>query len=257
MTMKILTWGWGKTLYTLSFTFRPDREGRDPRHRDFGQASGTRRRAALGAVRHRPPGAVAASGGSRGTVVRTLHGCHERGGFSCLSRQRCAEPFRSGARGVNEDVCFAAVYPSLRRRASVVRPVDVDADDLVQEAVMSSARVEASGRVSTMSAGAHLRAAIINIARNQYRARDRRQRIAARQPRPVEGVADVYPSDLDELRRIKPEDRAILYLSLIEGHSYSEIGAATLGCSEDTARARASRAVRKLRFELREQLPLD
>ena len=104
--------------------------------------------------------------------------------------------------------------------------------------------------------GAYLRAAIINIARNQYRAHDRRQRIAARQPRPVEGVADVYPSDLDELRRIKPEDRAILYLSLIEGHSYSEIGA-TVGCSEDTARARASRAVRKLRFELREELPLD
>ena len=32
-TMKILTWGWGKTLYTLSFTFRPDREGADPHHR--------------------------------------------------------------------------------------------------------------------------------------------------------------------------------------------------------------------------------
>ena len=25
-TMKIVTWGWGKTLYTLSFTFRADRE---------------------------------------------------------------------------------------------------------------------------------------------------------------------------------------------------------------------------------------
>ena len=38
MTMKILTWGWGKTLYTLSFTFRPDREGAT-RITAIGQAS--------------------------------------------------------------------------------------------------------------------------------------------------------------------------------------------------------------------------
>ena len=37
-TMKILTWGWGKTLYTLSFTFRPDREG-TTRITVLGQAS--------------------------------------------------------------------------------------------------------------------------------------------------------------------------------------------------------------------------
>ena len=37
-TMKLLTWGFGKTLYTLSFTFRPDREG-TTRISVLGQAS--------------------------------------------------------------------------------------------------------------------------------------------------------------------------------------------------------------------------
>lgn len=155
---------------------------------------------------------------------------------------------------MNEDACFAAVYPSLRRLASVVRPMDVDADDLVQEAVMRALEIRPLDEFDDLAA--YLRTAIVNIARNQYRSRDRRQRIAARQPRPVDGVADVYPSDLDELRRIKPDDRAVLYLSLVEGDTFAEIGA-TVGCSEEAARARASRATRKLRVELREEIHLD
>lgn len=52
-TMKIVTWGWGKTLYTLSFTFRPDREG-TTRISVLGQASeATRTALALYATAHR------------------------------------------------------------------------------------------------------------------------------------------------------------------------------------------------------------
>ena len=45
-TMKIMTWGWGKTLYTLSFTFRPDREG-TTRISVLGQASEATRAALM------------------------------------------------------------------------------------------------------------------------------------------------------------------------------------------------------------------
>jgi hypothetical protein len=45
-TMKIMTWGWGKTLYTLSFTFRPDREG-TTRVSVLGQASEATRTALM------------------------------------------------------------------------------------------------------------------------------------------------------------------------------------------------------------------
>lgn len=54
-TMKILTWGWGKTLYTLSFTFRPDREG-TARITAVGQASeSTRAALAQYATAHQAP----------------------------------------------------------------------------------------------------------------------------------------------------------------------------------------------------------
>ena len=62
-------------------------------------------------------------------------------------------------------------------------------------------------------------------------------------------VSDAYPSDLDELRRLGPEDRALLYLSLVEQRTFVEI-ASLLDISEPAARKRSSRALARLRHDL-------
>jgi RNA polymerase sigma-70 factor (ECF subfamily) len=62
-------------------------------------------------------------------------------------------------------------------------------------------------------------------------------------------VNDAYPSDLDELRRLGPDDRAVLYLSLVEGRTFAEI-AVLVGISEAASRKRSSRALARLRNDL-------
>ncbi len=63
------------------------------------------------------------------------------------------------------------------------------------------------------------------------------------------GESPPYPSDLDDLRRLSPVERAVLYLSVVEKRSFAEIGD-VIGASEQAARARSSRALRRLRVEL-------
>ena len=153
-----------------------------------------------------------------------------------------------------EDELFASLYPSLRRLAAVVRPPEVDADDLVQEALV---RVLRAGPLSSYDdIGAYLRATIVNVARNHRRSFARHPTVVAPSAAHDSQRSDVYPSDLAELRRLKPDERAVLYLSVVEGRSYDEIGS-ILGCSAPAARARASRSMRRLRIELREEISYD
>jgi hypothetical protein len=58
-----------------------------------------------------------------------------------------------------------------------------------------------------------------------------------------------YPSDMAELERLPPKQRAVLYLSKVEGYHFDEI-ACMLDCSESAARKGASRALKHLRIEL-------
>ncbi len=57
---------------------------------------------------------------------------------------------------------------------------------------------------------------------------------------------DVYPSDLDILRKLTPRSRAVLYMVEVEGYTYAEVGQ-LLSCTETAARMRAMRARRQLR----------
>jgi DNA-directed RNA polymerase specialized sigma24 family protein len=95
--------------------------------------------------------------------------------------------------------------------------------------------------------GAYLRTAIIRLASNRRRGERRREKafrtVAATL---VAGILDVYPSDLDQLRRLRPADRSLVYLSVVERRSYEEI-AAMLAISEQSARKRLSRAMTRLR----------
>ena len=142
---------------------------------------------------------------------------------------------------------FAELYPSLRAFAAVTGSVDVEPDDLVQEAV---ARTLRSHRLVDLDdAGAYLRRAIVNLAANRRRSMARWRLAVARLDRVDEAQAAHYASDLDDLRRLAPDARALLFMVEVEGCSYAE-AADVLGISEEAARTRGARARRQLRADL-------
>jgi DNA-directed RNA polymerase specialized sigma24 family protein len=155
----------------------------------------------------------------------------------------------AGAAG-RDDGLFAELYPSLRRLAAVVRPPEEDADDLVQEALVRALAVRPLAEFD--DAGAYLRTTIIRLASNHRRRLGRQRRAYQRALGGGEHHSD-YPSDLDDLRRLGVHDRAVLYLALVEGRPYWEIANA-LGSSETAVRARASRALRRLRSDLEAEI---
>jgi RNA polymerase sigma-70 factor (ECF subfamily) len=119
----------------------------------------------------------------------------------------------------------------------------MDPDDLLQEAV---ARVLRRRRLTDLDEpGAYLRKTMVNLASNQRRSLARERRALGRFVASTESVGDIYPSDLNELLRLPPRERAVLYLSEVEGYRYAEIGS-LLGCSEAAARKRAMKARRHL-----------
>ncbi|MDJ0662979.1 MAG: sigma-70 family RNA polymerase sigma factor [Acidimicrobiia bacterium] len=146
-----------------------------------------------------------------------------------------------------ESQLFAELYRPLRRFAAVVGPIEVDPDDLLQEAV---ARVLRRRRLTELdNPGAYLRRTMVNLASNYRRSLAYRRQAVARLEASTAAVGDVYPSDLNELLRLPPKERAVLYLSEVEGYRYAEVGD-LLGCSEAAARKRAMRGRRRLYAQL-------
>ena len=149
----------------------------------------------------------------------------------------------------DESRIFADCYPVLRRFAAVVGPDECDPDDLLQEAV---ARVLRHHRLDELDEPmAYLRRTVLNLASNERRGLAIRRRALSRL---VPGWrTDEYPSDLDDLRRLSAAERAVLYLSEVEGYRYAEIGR-MLGCSEAAARKRAMKGRRRLYGALVEEV---
>lgn len=144
-----------------------------------------------------------------------------------------------------------ALHAKLRRFAAVVAPAEMDPDDLTQEAWLRVLR-SAGGRLPDHEhLAAYMRRTIVNLAANERRRLGRGRRAVVRL-NPPHAVEQTYPSDLAELRRLDPADRAVLYLVEVEGWSHREVGE-VLGCSEGAARVRFSRARRRLRVELEER----
>ena len=142
-----------------------------------------------------------------------------------------------------ETELLRSLYPGLRRLAGACGPIDVEPEDLVQEAVTRALR---RGPLTELEhPGAYLRQKIVNLASNRRRGHHRWQ-VALRRPGPAMPEADGYPSDLSELLRLEPADRAVLFLVDVEAASFLE-AARVLGCTEEAARQRASRARRRLR----------
>lgn len=144
---------------------------------------------------------------------------------------------------------FEAVHPALRKFASVVAPVGVDPDDLIQDALERTLR---SCQLSELTEPLpYLRRAVLNNAISHTRSSTRRAAIDAR-IQVVEPNKDLYPSDLEDLLNVPADQRAVLYLRIVESMEHSEI-AETLGISSETSRARYSRGLRQLRIEMNEQ----
>jgi len=151
---------------------------------------------------------------------------------------------------LGDEALFGQLYPALRRFAAVVKPAEVDTDDLVQEALVRALTV---GPLSQYEdPGAYLRRTIVNLASNARR-RSGRARRAFRKLLVSEQAGTSFPSDLEDLRRLRPADRAAVYLAAVEGQPHAVI-AETLGCSEAAARNRVSRGLRRLRADLGQEL---
>lgn len=146
----------------------------------------------------------------------------------------------------DEDV-FRPMYPAMRRFAAVAAPMDVEAEDLLQDALVATLRRHRL--VDLDDPAAYLRKVMVNLASNHRRrdaSRWRALRLLEASPPTAE---QIYPSDLSELNWLSPRQRAVLYLSEVEGCPFAEIGQ-MMGCSEPAARMLASRARRRLRTAL-------
>lgn len=158
-----------------------------------------------------------------------------------LIEERPAESEVAVARA--DALIFHRLYPALRRFAAIWAPPGTEPDDLLQQAVANALARRPLSELD--DPGAYLRTTIANVARNLYRRTVEGELVPLAEPT----HEDTYPSDLAELERLNPEDRAALYLIEVEGMTYVE-AAPLLGCSPEALRARAMRARARLRAAL-------
>lgn len=149
-------------------------------------------------------------------------------------------PFR------NDFELFEELYPALRRFAAFVADSDMEPDDLVQDALLSTLqRYELS---ELDNPAAYLKRSIVNNIANQRRRLGRRHR-AISKLRPAAATEDEYPVEFTALNSLNPLDRGILYLAEVAGEPLSKI-AMDLELTPAAVRKRASRARAQLRKEL-------
>jgi RNA polymerase sigma-70 factor (ECF subfamily) len=141
---------------------------------------------------------------------------------------------------------ITSLYPALRKIAAVAGSVDIEPDDLVQEALVRTLR---RGSISNLDNPlAYLRRTIVNVASNQRRSLGRRRKAFARLSA-EDGWLPSYPAEIEAILDLPPKHRAILYLIEVEGVPYAE-AAGQLGMTESAARAMASRARKRARLTL-------
>jgi RNA polymerase sigma factor (sigma-70 family) len=156
---------------------------------------------------------------------------------------------RSRALSDGEGDLVRELYPKLRRFAAVVAPMDVDPDDLMQEALV---RTLGSHRLRDLHhPSAYLWRVMCSLASDHRRAQGRR-RAAVSRLRPLDAHIDAYPSDLAELELLSPRARAVLYLHDVEGLPFRDV-AEMLGGREASLRRVATRARRSLRHLIDEE----
>lgn len=141
---------------------------------------------------------------------------------------------------------ITSLYPALRKIAAVAGSFDVEADDLVQEALTRTLR---KGPLSDLdNPVAFLRKTIVNLASNQRRSLGRKRKAVGRLS--TEGTwSPSYPADIEAILDLPPRQRAILYLVEVEDVPYAE-AAEQLGMTTEAARVLANRARKRARAAL-------
>ncbi len=155
---------------------------------------------------------------------------------------------RTDAPPATDYAIFEALYPDLRRFAAVVGDADMDPDDLVQDALVST--LHRHTLTSLDQPQAYLKRAMVNQVSNKRR---RAGRFRALLPKlsQIEITIDDYPSDLTVLDELAPTDRAVIFMADVEGLPH-DVVATELGLSSAAVRKRASRAREQLRGLLNE-----
>jgi RNA polymerase sigma factor (sigma-70 family) len=145
-----------------------------------------------------------------------------------------------------EKALITSLYPTLRKIAAVAGSVDIEPDDLVQEALVRTLR---RGPISGLDNPlAYLRKTIVNLASNQRRSLGRKRKALTRMST-EEGWLPSYPADIEAILDLPPRQRAILYLVEVEGVPYAEVGE-LLGMTTLAARAMANRARKQARLAM-------
>ena len=147
------------------------------------------------------------------------------------------------ARPKTDYAIFEAVYPALRRFAAVVGDMDMDPDDLVQDALVST--LQRRSLVNLDQPQAYLKRAIVNQVSNKRRRAGRFRTLLPKLSR-SDVTVDDYPSDLAVLDELAPTDRAVIFMADVDGLPHDVI-ATELGLSAAAVRKRASRARAQLR----------
>lgn len=145
---------------------------------------------------------------------------------------------------------FRELHPRLRRFAAIVGPPEVEPDDMVQDAVERTIRRQRLADLDNPAA--YLSRVILNLASDHRKHLSRAGR-GNRRLGTEQVLTPSYPSDIDDLFRLPPRDRAILYLSEVEGLAHKEI-AGQLGMTPDSVAKSSQRARRRLQIELREEM---
>ena len=141
---------------------------------------------------------------------------------------------------------ITSLYPALRKIAAVAGSVDVEPDDLVQEALVRTLRKGALADLDNPLA--FLRKTIVNLASNQRRSLGRRRKAFGRLGF-EEAWMPSYPAHIEAILDLPPRQRAILYLVEVEDVPYAE-AAEQLGMTTEAARTMANRARKRARTAL-------
>ena len=127
-----------------------------------------------------------------------------------------------GGTGSEEWELIDELYPALHRFAAVVAPWDVEADDLLHDALVVI--LERQQLRDLDHPAAYLRRVMVNLAAGHSRRVGARKRALARLAA-SESITEEpsYPSDMSEWERLPPQGRAVLYMAEVERYRFAEI----------------------------------
>lgn len=143
------------------------------------------------------------------------------------------------------------LYSPLRRFAAVAAPWDVEPDDVLHGALSRVLRSRSLQELDNPVA--YLRRAIVNEVNSELRRRQTARKTMRRLSTTEDQASTpTYPSDVADLMRLSPTERAVLYLHDIEGRRFDEV-AQMVGITAANARKTASRARRRLKADILEE----